>query len=842
MKTSQQTYSLGDEEELGFQYLEIDETRVTTSSTDAKERDRAQGAFWCYGAALFVSGFFLDAIYNLLAVGVEKGFDQHGIMKIVYAVVQVAGLIIMALVDVDINDYLRYRPRRVLCFSGAWVVSFAIWACSIHPNVRIGALIVALPFVYTAFRFKEVAEMRAGFPAFSEMIVLGLVLFTVFLNGMVYLTNTPNTPADYLQGLSYLAGAALMAGVYYWSRRKYQSLTDTLNTGMLVFLLQYGFNWLFWDCFFASYYRKEDIPIGYWLFGLFHFSAALMAFAVRHESQSKLPLGLMLFVSSGPVYPLVTYYEGRGDFRTAGWAFLLTGLLKTGGLLMLTLADLDVNLYVKGHRMQAVCITTTFVFGAAINALYPCQVTSCQGAIVASNQLLWIQCVPWLYYAARFRQVSDMHEGFPHFSELFVLSFALYNVSVGSIYVTQLHEVEKLPPIYVMDIQNIVFQYLSAGITLVAAFHFSPRRSVYSTTVQLQLTIFIILLLSGIGQLINNILYMVLFQMNKERDAALTAQGWMYVPLNLLPPVVMLYFRQIIHRHIGKKWLQLRATRDSNRSEGSARVTSDLGWLAAVEADITTGADLNSYVEEVGTDDYTRLLLACSSSKLDAVQRLLTYDDQRVDVNKGSKELGWTPLFVAAHSGNVALATMLLEYGAAVEQRTNDGQSPLLIASARSQNGRSSQHREVCALLVGHGANAHGDDRWMGLRPEELLGGMSMPGRKEKTKRPLFMHAPPSSSLSGNGGSGILDSRDGSDGSGSKHDSSLSSSSTQDSGNCDSHVGSDFRSTGMDSLLSRPSDTSSMSSRLTGMSGAGLSAAAGGEGSESGSGSDRDSL
>jgi hypothetical protein len=798
------------DEEAEFQYLEIDESRETTSSTGAKNEKAEAGAIWCYGAAAFVIGFFIDAIYNLWGgdVGFNKGSDPHGIFKVIYAVMQTAGLIVMALMDVDINDYLRDRPHRILCFSVAWVLSFVLWACSPSLNVRIGALIVALPFVYTAVRFKQVAKMRAGFTPFSEILMFGLVLFTVFLNAMVYLTNTP---AD-LEGLSYLAGAALMAGVYYWTRQKYQSLTDTLNTGILVFLLQYGFNWLFWDCFVADHYQQKQVSIGFWLFGFIHFASAVMVLCIRHESHYKLPLGLMLFVSGIGGYGLVLYYDYKGSLQTAGWAYLLIALLQTGGLLMITLEDVNMNVYAKGHKVQAGCIVCMWVAGIAVQSLY-----SKDGAVYIGNQVNWLQCLPWLYFAIRFRQVSNMREGFPLFTELIALALAFQFVGNGVPYFYQT-EIWKnsivVWPWILMGCHN----FLSAGIVLAVAFHFSPRRSKHSATVQLRMTLFTYLFAVGIGQAADNVLMEQIFHYTSKNNPGLTIPGWTFVPVHIVPTALMICFRRMIYRRIGKKWLELRLTRESSRGEGSGRVTSDLGWLAAVEADITAKADLNSYVEEVNNDEYTRLLLACWSSKLDAVQRLLTYADQRVDVNKGSRERGWSPLFVAAHNGDLPLARMLLEYGAAVEQRTNDGQSPLLIASAK-------KHRGMCVLLVEHGANAHDEDRWMGLRPQELLGGMPMTRRQlqspveSETDR---MTAASSSSLFETGDSSNLDGRSGIEGSSllqSVDSRSGGENSRQDRDAFDSRVDSTLesgaRSTGTASMFSR---SSSMASRPTDMS------------------------
>jgi hypothetical protein len=61
------------------------------------------------------------------------------------------------------------------------------------------------------------------------------------------------------------------------------------------------------------------------------------------------------------------------------------------------------------------------------------------------------------------------------------------------------------------------------------------------------------------------------------------------------------------------------------------------------------GADLNDYCCDSDTDSYTLLLLACLNEHMDAIQRMLTLGGERIDINKGSKLHGWTPLYVMSY-------------------------------------------------------------------------------------------------------------------------------------------------------------------------------------------------
>jgi hypothetical protein len=783
--------------------LDDDELELRYNALDGQQAESgSHGLTWCLGAAFFVSGFFVNTVYVWgSAAGMD--FDPHGISKAVYAVVQTGGLVAMAVSDVDINEYLRNRPRYIACFAIAWAVPFVVGTYNPSVNVKIGSSIVSLPFIYTLVRFKQIAAMRAGFLPFSELMMLGLVLFTT-VDAMIFLTVKP---VDLGAGISFLAGAAFMVGAYYWSRQKYQSLTGALTTGILFFLLQYGFNWLLWECFVPGFFYQKEVPIGDWLFGFIHFIAAVYMLALRNESHYKLPLGLALFVFGFLAAFITEFEQETGNFQRAGWLFLLSGMLQTGGLLTMTLADTDANFYMKKHTVQSILIAGSLVATQGFAALQPPR--------LPIMQVWWVSCLPWLYFAIRFQQVSEMHDGFLRFTDLFVAFLILELLADTALLLADMVDASTT---------GIACLALSGtALTLTIAYQFAGNRQ--SATVQMHMVAYAYLFTQGFVQLVAGLLDVEVYHTHGDTNATLTTQGWFFIPVHLVPTAAVLCFYNTIHRKIGRKWLELRLTRESSEDDGRDRVTSDLGWLAAVEEDITTGADLNDYVEHVNDDEYTRLLLACWATKHDAVQRLLTYDGQKVDIDKASKEQGWSPLFVAAHNGDLQLAKMLLEYGAAVEQRTNDGQSPLFIASAR-------KHTDVCSLLIEHGANASGGDRWMGLSPQELL----PISRKQQQQRGTGE----GSEVVGRGWGGdsrgnsyILESRD-SSGLESTLDGTLD-------GSCiDSALESGARSTGTDSMSSRPSSRSSMASRPTGASG--TSSLAGDEGREGSFGSGRSSL
>ena len=96
--------------------------------------------------------------------------------------------------------------------------------------------------------------------------------------------------------------------------------------------------------------------------------------------------------------------------------------------------------------------------------------------------------------------------------------------------------------------------------------------------------------------------------------------------------------------------------------------------------------------------DYKDALLAKSIEKnnLDECRRLL---DDGANVNAGDNE-GWTPLILAARSGNPEICKMLLKAGANVNACTKFETTPLMMAA-------SSANPAVCRMLLGAGADVN---------------------------------------------------------------------------------------------------------------------------------------
>ena len=87
-----------------------------------------------------------------------------------------------------------------------------------------------------------------------------------------------------------------------------------------------------------------------------------------------------------------------------------------------------------------------------------------------------------------------------------------------------------------------------------------------------------------------------------------------------------------------------------------------------------------------------------SSGESDEVRRIQAMIKDSPDLINSRDAAGQTPLHHAAESGQLVVATFLLENGAEVDAKDNSGRTPLLLATDRG-------HKEMMELLLAHGAD-----------------------------------------------------------------------------------------------------------------------------------------
>lgn len=96
----------------------------------------------------------------------------------------------------------------------------------------------------------------------------------------------------------------------------------------------------------------------------------------------------------------------------------------------------------------------------------------------------------------------------------------------------------------------------------------------------------------------------------------------------------------------------------------------------------------------------TKLMEAVRKNRVEEVKTLLA---RGVDVNERGT-FGWTALWIAVDRGNVGLAKLLINAGANLNQRPDNGEPLFIRAAYVSWAG---QAPELVELLLAHGANVH---------------------------------------------------------------------------------------------------------------------------------------
>ncbi len=133
--------------------------------------------------------------------------------------------------------------------------------------------------------------------------------------------------------------------------------------------------------------------------------------------------------------------------------------------------------------------------------------------------------------------------------------------------------------------------------------------------------------------------------------------------------------------------------------------------LTTLDPLITSFKSVKPLTPRVPTAD--ELLEAAANGDIDLMRELL---DKGVALNAKTPD-GWTALMIGASQGSVAMVKLLLDHGADVNEKNSRGQTPLIFAAHWG-------HQEIVRLLVDRGAdvNAQMHDGWTALIDATQMG------------------------------------------------------------------------------------------------------------------------
>jgi hypothetical protein len=169
---------------------------------------RAEGRIFTCGLFLFAFAFVLNAVSNQI----QSNQIDEAVVFLVFGALSVAGLVLITIADLDINDYLRHNQLRMIAFVLIFTVSIATEACK--PDTA-QLWLMNCPFLVLLLRYKHVVEMRQGYPLFTQLLLASLV-FDLLAGAITAALATPTDQGNWYWAAASLFSALSTFGVGYW--------------------------------------------------------------------------------------------------------------------------------------------------------------------------------------------------------------------------------------------------------------------------------------------------------------------------------------------------------------------------------------------------------------------------------------------------------------------------------------------------------------------------------------------------------------------------------------------------------------------------------------------------
>jgi hypothetical protein len=418
--------------------------------------------------------------------------------------------------------------------------------------------------------------------------------------------------------------------------------------------------------------------------------------AISHNQQQGrvLVLGGAMLMASFVMFGVDRFVTDNSENKALyGQLLLVEALLQTIGAMAVAASDIDIDLFAKRHPVCVLAFAVSWiVFYRGLGALaYP---------ILAVKQTLWVAALPFAYLLLHRKVVLQIRsEYYPRFSDLFAYSLALVLMNHG-VYFFLFANTYIGSPLFpykrIWPANLISSIYLLGGTILLGLYLY--LRSHHSRRLALSITLYAYLLANGGCYLSNQLIRQFIY------IAPIPLIDYGFPIIHIAFPFAYFLFNPLIYSYLGHYWLKQRsANRDSIAQEQG--IAPHHGNLAAVEQALGAATDLNAHTEGDLGDTFTLLTLACFNGHEDAVDLLLSQDD--VQVNKGSRRLNWTPLYMAAMRGHSTIVERLIMGGANVHTWTEDEQSALMVATIYG-------HTQIVQQLMEAGASRK-RSAWMGV-------------------------------------------------------------------------------------------------------------------------------
>jgi hypothetical protein len=292
---------------------------------------------------------------------------------------------------------------------------------------------------------------------------------------------------------------------------------------------------------------------------------------IRSPIVTRLLFGIALFIGS-------FFLDAVSDSilkhrKLFGWGFLLTAIFQTSGFLMMTSVNVDANLLLKRLKPAMVLLATVWTIAIILEA-------SSTGN--RANQICLIGILPWAYLIFRYRQVSNLEDGYPRFTELVVLCLILtllyegiWYILIGPVSSWQGSEAQfwycqaALAAYYLLGAMMVLYlSYLHAPWRAHAApmaqqetVNHQPsvatRRALlrFNPSIQFYMSSYAFLFVRGSALILRQVLLSRVGHQNASNEPFLLPTSLCAGPVQVLPALTVFCCGKAIQRRLGKYWL-----------------------------------------------------------------------------------------------------------------------------------------------------------------------------------------------------------------------------------------------------------------------------------------------
>jgi hypothetical protein len=270
---------------------------------------------------------------------------------------------------------------------------------------------------------------------------------------------------------------------------------------------------------------------------------------VAHRSAWRLPhgflfsAGLFLFASGFVLEALLVYWYTR-EFDRAVLLYPIYGVVQVVGLILVTVADVDANVFMKQHKEHGIAFAIAFLVHTGFEAFYP--------EPDWQNQVNWLKSLPFLYLLRNSQPVLDMADGCFQFTEILALSLVLDMICfAGYSVLLSVGKPGSWPTLFFAG-----FVFVGAALSWA---HYLKRRQRGTLAMALNASIYNYLLVFGLEDLLY---HLVSPDWKFENTERFLICSYLFSPVHVIPSLAMIFFRKRIYKMLGLLWQKQRIARD----------------------------------------------------------------------------------------------------------------------------------------------------------------------------------------------------------------------------------------------------------------------------------------